>query len=81
MDILSSMQVKVTRNYQVTIPAEIRRKLGIKIGDILLVRCEDGVIIMEKPKLDLPAFKLGRGVTTRDIERAVEEALEEDEYI
>jgi len=81
MDILSSMQVKVTRNYQVTIPAEIRRKLGIKIGDILLVRCEDGVIIMEKPKLDLPTFKLGREVTTRDIERAVEEALEEDEYI
>jgi len=81
MDILSSMQVKVTRNYQVTIPAEIRRKLGIKIGDILLVRCEDGVIIMEKPKLDLPTFKLGKEVTTRDIERAVEEALEEDEYI
>jgi len=75
------MQVKVTRNYQVTIPAEIRRKLGIKIGDILLVRCEDGVIIMEKPKLDLPTFKLGKEVTTRDIERAVEEALEEDEYI
>ena len=75
------MQVKVTRNYQITIPAEIRRKLGIKIGDILMVRYEDGVIIIEKPRLDLPTFRLGREITTGDVEKAVEEALEEDEYI
>jgi len=25
--------VRVTRNYQITIPAEVRRRLGIKAGD------------------------------------------------
>jgi len=28
-------RVKVTRNYQVTIPASIRNRLGIREGDIL----------------------------------------------
>jgi len=29
------MKVKVTKNYQITIPAEIRQKLNLKLGDIL----------------------------------------------
>ncbi len=35
------MKVKVTRNYQITIPAEIRRKMGLKLGDVLEVAYDE----------------------------------------
>jgi len=41
------MSVKVTRKYQVTLPKEVREKLGIRIGDVLRVRVEDDKIILE----------------------------------
>ncbi len=43
-------EVKVTRKYQVTIPESVRSKLGIKIGDKLIVRSEKKRIIMQKPQ-------------------------------
>lgn len=43
------VRVKVTRKYQVTIPHEVRRKVGVSIGDELLVREEGRKIILEKP--------------------------------
>jgi len=42
-------RVKVTRKYQVTIPQEVRRKVGVSVGDQLLVREEERKIILEKP--------------------------------
>jgi len=45
-----SEEVKVTRKYQVTIPESVRSKLGIKIGDKLVVKSEDKRIIMETTK-------------------------------
>jgi antitoxin PrlF len=45
-----SEEVKVTRKYQVTIPENVRSKLGVKIGDKLVVKSEDNRIIMESPK-------------------------------
>ena len=42
-------EVKVTRKYQVTIPESIRSKLGVKIGDRLIVKSEGNRIIMESP--------------------------------
>jgi AbrB family looped-hinge helix DNA binding protein len=44
------MEVKVTRKYQVTIPEKIRSKLGIKIGDRLIVKLQGRKIIMEVPR-------------------------------
>ncbi|MFQ6074604.1 MAG: AbrB/MazE/SpoVT family DNA-binding domain-containing protein [Candidatus Bathyarchaeia archaeon] len=32
-------KVKVTRNYQVTIPEEVRRELDIKEGDYVKIEC------------------------------------------
>jgi len=71
------VQVKVTRNYQVTIPAEIRRVLGIKEGDLLEVRLEGERIVIEKPELELPRIRLGKRITTEEIERLIEESAEE----
>ncbi|RLE65192.1 MAG: AbrB family transcriptional regulator [Thermoprotei archaeon] len=39
--------VKVTRRYQVTLPKKIREELGIRIGDFLKVKIENGRIILE----------------------------------
>ena len=41
--------VKVKEKYQVTIPAEIRRELDLKVGDYLEVEAQGGSIIL-KPK-------------------------------
>ena len=43
-------EVKVTRKYQVTIPESVRSKLGVKIGDKLIVISENRRIIMEAPE-------------------------------
>ncbi|MFB0563794.1 MAG: AbrB/MazE/SpoVT family DNA-binding domain-containing protein [Candidatus Lokiarchaeia archaeon] len=41
--------VKVTRNYQITIPEEIRKKKGIREGDRVIAWLDDdGKIIIEK---------------------------------
>jgi len=42
-------EVKVTRKYQITIPKEIRMKLGIKIGDNLLLKKEENGIFIQVP--------------------------------
>jgi len=42
-------KVKVTRKYQVTIPEEVRNKIGVRIGDELLVREEGEKIVLERP--------------------------------
>lgn len=39
--------VKVTRKHQVTLPKEVREKLGIRIGDLLRVKVKDGKVILE----------------------------------
>ena len=49
--------VKVGEHYEVTIPEDIREKLGIKPGDELLVSERNGLIIMRKAmKKDLLEF-------------------------
>ena len=64
--------MKVTRNYQVTIPVSIRDKLGIKEGDILEVYLNGDEIIMRKTKTSRPRVRLGRKLTLEEIEEAIE---------
>lgn len=45
--------IKVTRNSQITIPKDIREKLGIKEGDIVEIRTELGKIVIEKIENDI----------------------------
>jgi len=70
-------RVRVTRNFQITIPAEIRRIVDIKEGDVLIVEYRDGEIVIRKPVSRLPKIKLGRRITVEDIERYIEESIEE----
>lgn len=45
----STVLVKVTRKYQVTIPKNVRRAAKIKIGDKLKVVEKDDKIVLSKP--------------------------------
>jgi len=71
---------KVTRNYQVTIPLEIRKVVEVKAGDTLVVEyVEDEEAI----KLKLPhrgsrkTRNLGRQLSPEDIERSIEKGMDE----
>ncbi len=44
---------KVTRNYQVTVPREIRERVGIKEGDTLLFTVEGQDVILKKVNKEL----------------------------
>ncbi|WP_290597226.1 MULTISPECIES: AbrB/MazE/SpoVT family DNA-binding domain-containing protein [unclassified Archaeoglobus] len=66
---------KVTRNYQITLPAKIRKMLGIKEGDLLEVRVEGDKIIVERLKKERKTLKLGRDISPEEIEKSIEEGM------
>ncbi|EZQ01641.1 MULTISPECIES: AbrB/MazE/SpoVT family DNA-binding domain-containing protein [Acidianus] len=70
-------RVKVTRNYQVTIPSWVRERLSIKEGDILEVELRGDEIVFRKPKAERPRLRLGKKLTLEDIERAIESGINE----
>lgn len=39
---------KVTSKFQITIPRDVRREVGIKAGDVVKVGVEGGRVILEK---------------------------------
>ena len=66
-------RVKVTRSYQVTIPKEIREKIGLKEGDYLEVEIDDeGRIIMTKSVRKRRTLKAGRLLRPEEIEKLIE---------
>jgi len=73
-------RVKVTRNYQVTIPASIRNRLGIHEGDILEFYVEEDRIVIKKVLAVRPRIKLGRKLTIEEIERDIERGLNESSH-
>ncbi len=70
---------RVTRNYQVTIPSDVRKKLGIRIGDILVIEIEDGKAIIKKSTLELPLLPGGKELKVEDIEEAIRRGQGEEE--
>ncbi len=71
------MKVKVTRNYQITIPAEIRRKMGLKLGDVLEVAYDESreEIVIRKVRDERKKLKAGRKLTPDEIEALIVEGL------
>ncbi len=69
---------KVTRNYQITIPAEIRKALGIKEGEYLTVELRGDEIVLKRARKKWKTFRLGRKLTAEELERISEEAMEEE---
>jgi len=71
--------VKVTRNSQVTIPASIRSRLGIREGDFVRVVYEEGegFVRIVPLKRKRTTIRVGRRISVEEIEEAVEEVLNE----
>ncbi len=46
-------KVIITRNYQITIPKEVRERLKLKLGDELLIHAEGNKIIVEPTSDDV----------------------------
>ncbi|AHL23161.1 AbrB/MazE/SpoVT family DNA-binding domain-containing protein [Thermococcus nautili] len=68
---------KVTRNYQITIPAEIRKALGIKQGEYLTVELRGDEIVIKRAKRTWKTYRLGRKYSLEEMERMIEESIEE----
>ena len=68
---------KVTRNYQITIPAEIRKALGIKQGEYLTVELRGDEIVIKRAKKKWKTYRLSRKYSLEEMERMIEESIEE----
>ncbi len=68
---------KLTRNFQLTIPAEIRRSLGLDIGDYVEIEKEDDKIVLKKVKKERKTIKLGKDLDVEQIEEEIEKGMEE----
>ena len=62
-------QVRVKRKGQVTIPSELRSRLGIKEGAFLEIKEEKGTIVM-KPT---PKLKAGKVVGEEEYKKIIQE--------
>jgi AbrB family looped-hinge helix DNA binding protein len=73
--------IKVSSKGQIVIPQEIRKKLGVKGGEKLLVLTCDGDIVLRKTtetSMDDIARKIGKKVREEniDVDKLVAEAVE-----
>jgi AbrB family looped-hinge helix DNA binding protein len=69
----------VSSKSQIVLPAEVRRRLGIRPGDRLTIEVEDEHIVLRKaPGSDLEALAAFRGSVWRD--QAAEVARARDEW-
>jgi len=70
---------KVTRNNQVTLPAKIRKKLGVKEGDYIEILDVNGVITIKKLKNERKVIVLGKKLrlTPEEIENIITKGMKE----
>jgi len=73
--------IKVSSKGQIVIPREIRKKLGVKCGEKLLVLTRDGDILLRKAKelsLDDIAERIDKVANEEciDVDKLVAEAVE-----
>jgi antitoxin PrlF len=57
---------RVTRNYQVTVPREVREIIDIKVGDTLLFVKEGEDVVLKKIDKDLLSKGFGLWKTTQE---------------
>jgi AbrB family looped-hinge helix DNA binding protein len=68
----------VTERGQVTIPAEVRRALGLKKRDKVVFELEDGAVVLKRPRFASIADVAGSVPPIhRDIDEMIREAKEE----
>ena len=65
---MSAVRVKLGEGGRISLPAAYRRELGLRPGDELIVRLEDGAIRVTSPKLAIERARrmLGRYIQTKE---------------
>ena len=76
---MEGILVQIGKRGQLTLPAEVRRALGLKPGDALVVRVEKGRVVLE-PAVVLPV-EIYDEARLREFEEAVRLEPEEVEEI
>lgn len=71
--------IKVIRNYQIIILSDIRKKLGIKVGDVFVIEIEDGKVVIKKSDFEFFLLFGGKGLKIEDIEEVIRKGQGEDE--
>ena len=76
--IIYAVLVRVSRKFQITIPADIRRKLRIREGDYVDVELDEQeeVIIVRPCRRRRSMLRFGRGLSRKKIDEAVEEDIQ-----
>lgn len=71
--------IKITRNFQVTIPAEVRSRAGIRIGDRVIVEYDERAhsVKIRLPSRERKTARLGRRLSAEEIDRAIGRGLSE----
>jgi len=70
------VQIRVLQKGKITIPAEIRERLGIKEGDVLTLLVSGGKVILLPPRTVLNPTKLLDGLVEGvSLEGSIEEEL------
>lgn len=74
------MKLKVTRNYQITIPADIRKKMDIKLGSVVEATYDEkrGEMIVRKVKEKRKTLKIGKKLTPEEIELMIESGMRKE---
>ena len=70
---------KVTRNFRVTIPTEIRTAVGIKEGDFVIFSVEKGKIVITPLKKKRLTYRAGFKISVEEMERIVEEMYDKSD--
>ena len=72
------VKVKVTRNYQITIPAEIRAKIGLKEGEEVEVYLDDSDrILIERISSKRRTLTSGKKLTSEEIDEIIAKGIVE----
>ena len=66
--------VKVSKRYQIAVPAAARQRLGIRSGDRLIVDIQDGMLILLPEPLNYTEHLAG-------LHRAIWEKIDGQEYV
>ena len=67
---------KVTRNYQVTIPYEIRQFLNIKEGEYIEFEIEGDKVVIRPLRRKWTTITLGKEISVEEIEEIANRAFE-----
>ncbi len=69
-----AVRVKVSKKHQIAVPSEVRKQLGIKSGDELLVELRDGYAVLLPEPRDF-SHRL------RGLHREVWDGIEPQDYV